>query len=92
MEILALIALSEYFNGQIDSSFAHFEHVEKYFFEDNINYNKGMKYYYIDWSLYIYYNSIGNTNKAQKYLAAAFDHIPEDKKFTVHRKLKELKL
>ena len=40
----------------------------------------GSDSYYIDWSLYIYYNAKGNTQKANKYLTSAYNRISKDEK------------
>ena len=37
-------------------------------------------YFNITWPLYLYHKSEGNTNKAQKYLTDAYNHIPEDER------------
>ena len=46
----------------------------------NIDHDAGIIYYYTDWPLYLYHKSEGNTNKAQKYLTDAYNHIPEDER------------
>jgi tetratricopeptide (TPR) repeat protein len=85
IEILAMQALSEYSNNQIDSSRIHFAEVEKYYRNETINYNRATHYTYIDFPLYNYYNAKGNTKKAQAYLTDAYNHIPENER-TVYLK------
>ena len=77
---LSMLALSEYFGNQIDSSKIHFGEVEKYYSKEKINYNKSSPYIYIDFSLYKYYHAKGNTKKAQQYLTDAYMHIPENER------------
>ena len=45
-----------------------------------MNYFKGQTFFYIDWPLYLYHNSEGNTKKAQQYLTDAYNNIPEYKR------------
>jgi tetratricopeptide (TPR) repeat protein len=82
MEQLSMLALNEYYDNQIDSAKIHFLEVEKYYNEDNINYDNMNRtaYYYIDWPLYQYHKSEKNTNKTQQYLTDAYNHIPEKEK------------
>ena len=73
---LSMLALSEYMTGKMDSAKIHFNDVEESY--DKINFDD--TYYYTDWPLYLYHKSEGNTNKAQKYLTDAYNHIPEDER------------
>ena len=70
-----MLAISEYYNNQIDTSKVHFNQVikyyEKYFIKDRYN---------IAWVLYQYFQSEGNTIKAHQYLIDAYNNIPEDKR------------
>ena len=75
---LSMLALSEFRLGQIDSAKIHFNLVEKKY--DDIDHDAEIIYYYTDWPLYLYHKSEGNTNKAQKYLTDAYNHIPEDER------------
>jgi len=72
---LYMLAISEYYNNQIDTSKVHFNQVikyyEKYFIKDRYN---------IAWVLYQYFQSEGNTIKAHQYLIDAYNNIPEDKR------------
>ena len=40
----------------------------------------GSDSYYLDWPLYKYYNAKGNTEKANKYLTSAYNHISKEEK------------
>ena len=64
---LYMLAISEYYNNQIDTSKVHFNQVikyyEKYFIKDRYN---------IAWVLYQYFQSEGNTIKAREYLTDAY--------------------
>ena len=39
---------------------------------------KDKNYYYVQWPLYQFHSANGNTNKALRYIADAYHHIPED--------------
>ena len=80
IKILSQLALSEYFSDQFDSSTVHFQQVEKFYNNDDIDYHDGSWVYYIDWPLYLYHKSEENINKAQQYLIEAYNHIPIDER------------
>ena len=74
-------ALCEYYNNDLDSSKYHFNIVENYLKNDKAEYdNNGTDSYYLDWPLYKYYNAKGNTEKANKYLTSAYNHISMEEK------------
>jgi hypothetical protein len=73
-----MLALSEYMAGEMDSAKIHFNLVEKKYHD--IDHDESDIYYYTDWPLYLYHKSEGNTNKAQKYLTDAYNHIAEDER------------
>jgi len=77
-ENLSMLALSEYMAGEMDSAKIHFNLLEKK--SHDFDHDESVIYYYTDWPLYLYHKSEGNTNKAQKYLTDAYNHIPEDER------------
>ena len=81
MKNLSMKALCEYYNNDLDSAKYHFTKIENYIENEEIEYDgDGSKSYYLDWPLYKYYYAIGNTEKANKYLTSAYNHLSKDEK------------
>jgi tetratricopeptide (TPR) repeat protein len=81
MKNLSMKALCEYYNNDLDSAKYHFKKIENYIDNEEIEYDgDGSESYYLDWPLYKYYNAKGNTEKANKYLTTAYNHILMEEK------------
>ena len=81
MKNLAMKGLCEYYNNDLDSSKYHFKIIENYIENEEVEYDgDGSESYYLDWPLYKYYNAKGNTEKANKYLTSAYNHILKEEK------------
>ena len=81
MKNLSMKALCEYYNNDLDSAKYNFKKIENYIENEEIEYDgDGSESYYLDWPLYKYYNAKGNTEKANKYLTTAYNHILMEEK------------
>ena len=79
MKDLAMKALCEYYNNDLDSSKYHFKIIENYIENEEFEYDgDGSESYYLDWPLYKYHIAKGNMAKAEMYLTSAYNRISED--------------